>query len=182
MVKRQSSKLKLRVRFSYPAPLLFLLLSACADVQPTVQKMTESDYRVVGKLHKLEYDEIATIVDHHQGQRINFYVSSKGGNSEDLFLAMDSVYRHGNVHWYTLNECDSACAIMALATKHAHGEIRIHSFYSHRGHKVIPAPEYNEVVLNKLHSYGYETENFSYMFNSVEELWPMTLDDGKISK
>lgn len=183
MIKQQISNLRSWVEFSSLVQVLFVLLTACTTVeQQSVQKINETDYKIVGKFHKMEYDEIVSIVEHHVGQRINFYVTSHGGTSEDLFLAMDSVYRHGNVHWYALNDCSSACAVMALSTKHAHGEFRLHSFYKHRAHKVIPAPEYNLLVLDKLRSYGYETDNFSYMFNSVETMQPFTLEDDKFTK
>lgn len=162
--------------------LTLTMMVGCAPIEPSIKKINDTDYRITGKLYKLEYDEIIDIVQRHENQRINFYVSSHGGTSEDLFLAMDTVYRHGNVHWYALNDCSSACAVMALSTKHAHGTFRLHSFYSHHGHKVIPSPEYNELVLNKLRTYGYDTDRIHHMFHSVEELWPFVLNESEITE
>lgn len=145
--------------------------------------MSDTEYRITGKLDKNEYDEIIKIVQDNPGKRISFYVSSQGGTSVDLFEAMDAVYKHGQVHWYSLNHCDSACAVMALSTKHAHGEFRLHSFYKHYHHRVEASPEFNEKVLNKLGSYGYNTSRMYHMFHSVEELWPfMMYDDDMVEE
>lgn len=158
--------------------LVCFAMTGCATSEIT--KISEQDYKVVGKLHKEEYDEIITIVKQHPDQPLNFYVTSIGGTSEDLLDAMDTVHAHGLVNWYSIEYCDSACAIMALATRHAHGEFKLHSFYSHHHHKVRAAPEYNERILNKLHSYGYDTDQMHHMFDSVEQLWPVIIEDGKI--
>jgi|688.fasta_scaffold426779_2 hypothetical protein len=158
--------------------LLSISLMGCAT--PEITKLSEQDYKVVGKLHKEEYDEIITIVKQHPGQPLNFYVTSIGGTSEDLLDAMDTVHAHGLVNWYAVDYCDSACAIMALATHHAYGEFKLHSFYSRSHHQVLAAPTYNERILKKLNSYGYDTDRIHHMFDSVEHLWPIIIEDGKI--
>ena len=158
--------------------LLSIGLMGCAT--PEITKLSEQDYKVVGKLHKEEYDEIITIVKQHPGQPLNFYVTSIGGTSEDLLDAMDTVHAHGLVNWYAVDYCDSACAIMALATHHAYGEFKLHSFYSRSHHQVLAAPTYNERILKKLNSYGYDTDRIHHMFDSVEHLWPIIIEDGKI--
>jgi hypothetical protein len=122
-----------------------IILIGCAT--PEITKLSEQDYKVVGKLHKEEYDEIITIVRQHPNQPLNFYVTSIGGTSEDLLDAMDTVHQHGLVNWYAVDYCDSACAIMALATHHAYGEFKLHSFYSRSHHQVLAAPTYNERIL-----------------------------------
>lgn len=163
----------------YSYVMIASMLVGCAS-GPSIVKLDEQNYQVTGKLHKDEYDEIITIVKQHPNQPLNFYVNSIGGTSEDLIDAMDTVYQHGLVNWYAVEHCDSACAIMALATRHAYGEFKLHSFYSHRHHEVRAAPEYNERILDKLHSYGYDTDRMHYMFDSVEQLWPIIIVDGKI--
>lgn len=161
--------------------LLCLLLIGCTTVN-TVEHMKDSDYKITGHLDKEDYDEIISIVKKHPNERINFYVSSGGGTSADLFECMDTMYKHGNVHWYALNRCDSACAVLALSTRHANGSYRLHSFYKHHHHHVEAAPQYNEKVLEKLRGYGYDTDRIHHMFNSVEELWDITLNDGRIEE
>jgi hypothetical protein len=161
--------------------ILIVLLAGCAN-DPEIRHVKDNDYQITGKLHKLEYDQIIAIVKNNPDARINFYVTSHGGTSEDLFEAMDTVYQHGDVHWYVLDDCSSACAVLALSTRHANGELRLHSFYQRKYDKVIPAPEYNQQVLEHLKKYGYETARLNYMFHSVEELWPVTIDDGKIKE
>jgi len=165
------------MKFSVLIFLSFMLMG-CATQEIT--KISEQDYKVVGKLHKEEYDEIITIVKQHPNQPLNFYVTSIGGNSADLIPAMDAVYEHGQVHWYVVDRCDSACAVMAPATRHAHGEIKLHSFYSYHHHAAHPAPEYNERILAKLQSYGYDTVKIHHMFDSVEQLWTVNVIDGEI--
>lgn len=155
-------------------------LTSCATVTPEITKISEQTYRITGKLHQDEYDQIINIVKQHQDQTLSFYVTSIGGTSADLISAMDAVYQHGRVHWYVVEHCDSACAIMALATRHAHGQIKLHSFYSHHHHEVRAAPEYNERILAKLHSYGYDTARIHHMFDSVEKLWTVNVIDGEI--
>jgi hypothetical protein len=157
--------------------IFLLLLTACTATVPPIQKINDSEYKIIGKLDKHEYDEIIHIVKDNPSKDINFYVSSGGGTSDDLFEAMDAVYAHGHVHWYSLNQCDSACAVMALSTKHAHGEFRLHSFYKHHHHHVEASPEFNEKVLNKLGSYGYDQLRLYHMFHSVEELWPFCMNE-----
>ena len=163
----------------YSCILLAGVLISCANA-PAIVKVNEQTYKVTGKLHKEEYDEIITIVRQHPNQPLNFYVTSIGGTSEDLFEAMDTVHQHGLINWYSVDYCDSACAIMALATHHANGEFKLHSFYSRSHHQVLAAPEYNERILKKLNSYGYNTDRIHYMFDSVEQLWPVIIKDGKI--
>jgi hypothetical protein len=160
--------------------IILLMLISCADVPPAVEKLAENEYKVTGKLHKAEYDEIITIVNAHPHQHINFYVTSNGGTSDDLLPAMDAVYNHGMVYWYTVGQCDSACAVMALATHHAHGDIRLHSFYSRNHHKVQAAPGFNHIILDRLESYGYDKHKLMPMFHSVEELCSITVLDGNI--
>jgi hypothetical protein len=157
--------------------LLLLLLTACTATVPAIQKIHDNEYKVVGKLDKKEYDEIIHIVKDNPSKTINFYVSSGGGTSDDLFEAMDAVYAHGHVHWYSLNHCDSACAVMALSTKHAHGAFRLHSFYKHNHHHIEASPEFNERILDKLGSYGYDQSRIHHMFHSVEELWSFYMND-----
>ena len=161
--------------------LLNLILSGCAT-DPEITHIKDNDYKIVGKLHKIEYDQIISIVHAHPNAQVNFYVSSHGGTSEDLFEAMDAMYHHGDVHWYVLDDCSSACAVMALSTRHAHGKLRLHSFYQHKRNKVIPAPEYNAQVLEHLKQYGYDVDSISYMFNDVETMWPFTVDGNEIKK
>jgi hypothetical protein len=158
---------------------LCLLLVGCAGLT-SVQHVKESDYRITGKLDKNEYDEIISIVKKHPNENLNFYVSSIGGTSNDLFECMDTMYMHGHVNWYVLNQCDSACAILALSTKHAYGTYRLHSFYKHEDHHVYAAPDFNEKVMSKLRSYGYNTDKIHHMFNSVDVMWDITLKDGEI--
>ena len=86
--------------------LLCIILIGCAT--PEITKLNEQTYKVVGKLHKEEYDEIITIVQKYQDRPISFYVTSIGGNSVDLIPAMDAVYAHGRVHWHVVDYCDSA--------------------------------------------------------------------------
>ena len=160
--------------------VIFVLLIGCASNIPVVQQINDYDYKIVGKLDKPEYDEIISIVRTHPNELINFYVSSGGGTSADLMEAMDAVHNHGMVHWYTLNYCDSACGVMALSTGHASGGIRLHSFYTRHHNHIYPAPEYNIRILEKLGNYGYDTKYLNHMFYSVEELWDIRLDDGKI--
>jgi len=162
----------------YSSLILASILIGCTT--PEITKLSEQDYKVVGKLHKEEYDKIITIVKQHPNQPLNFYVTSIGGTSEDLLDAMDTVYQHGLVNWYAVDYCDSACAIMALATHHANGKFKVHSFYSHKHHQIIAAPEYNERILKNLNSYGYDTDRIHYMFDSVEQLWTIVIVDGKI--
>lgn len=156
---------------------LLLFLTACAATVPVVQKVSDNEYRITGKLDRAEYDEIIDIVHAHPGQVIRFYVDSAGGTSADLFEAMEAVHAHGQVHWYSLKHCDSACAVMALSTRHAHGEFRLHSFYKHHHHRVEPAPDFNEKILDKLGSYGYDKNRLNHMFHSVEELWPFYMNE-----
>jgi hypothetical protein len=159
---------------------ILLLLTACTATIPVVQKVADSEYRIVGKLDKEEYDEIIQIVKSNPNKTISFYVSSAGGTSADLFEAMDAVNKHGNVYWYSLDHCDSACAIMALSTKHAYGLFRMHSFYRHHRHHREAAPDFNEKVLNKLDSYGYDKNRLRHMFDSVEKLCPILMADDEI--
>jgi ATP-dependent protease ClpP protease subunit len=161
--------------------VLFALISGCAS-QHTITPLTDHDYKIDGKLYKDDYDQIKLIVDQHPHQRINFFVNSIGGTSGDLLIAMDAMYHHGDVHWYVQDHCDSACAIMALSTKHAQGTIRLHSFYSVHHHHIYTAPEFNQVIINRLEEYGYPRNKIDYMFRSVEELWPINIEDGVIVK
>lgn len=156
---------------------LSLFLTACTATVPAVHKIADNEYKIIGKLDKGKYDQIIQIVKANPNKVISFYVSSHGGTSDDLFEAMDAVYAHGHVHWYSLNQCDSACAVMALSTKHAHGEFRLHSFYRHNHHHVEASPEFNERVLSKLGSYGYDQSRLNHMFHSVEELWPFCMNE-----
>lgn len=156
------------------------LVVGCASDQLSIQKLKNNDYKITGKLDKDEYDEIIRIVKSAPNQQINFYVDSLGGTSADLFECMDTVYNHGMVHWYSLNHCDSACAVLALSTRHAHGHYRLHSFYKHHHHHIYPAPDFNALVLDRLGHYGYDTNQLNHMFHSVEELWDLTLDNGVI--
>jgi hypothetical protein len=164
--------------------LMFMLIFivGCAEINPSIEKIDETHYKIIGKLHKIEYDKIITIVEQHKNEQINFYVTSYGGTSEDLFEAMDAMYYHGNVHWYSINDCSSACAVMALSTRHAHGDFRLHSFYRRDKNRIIPAPEYNKKILKKLENYGYSTTNLQPMFYSVEEFCPITIDEYKITQ
>lgn len=162
--------------------LFCLTLAGCAEIEPEIKHVKDNDYKITGKLHKFEYDQIIDIVKTHPNARINFYVTSPGGTSEDLFEAMDAMYQHGDVHWYVLDDCSSACAVMALSTRHAHGKLRLHSFYQHKRNKVIPAPEYNEKVLEHLRQYGYDVNSISYMFGSVEKMWPFIVEGSEITK
>lgn len=154
-----------------------MLLTACTATVPTVQQVGDAEYRIVGKLDKDDYDEIIQIVKSNPNKTVSFYVSSPGGTSSDLFEAMDAVYKHGNVYWYTLDHCDSACAVMALSTKHGYGLVRLHSFYKHHRHHAEASPEFNEKVLNKLSSYGYDKNRLRHMFDSVEKLCPILMYD-----
>lgn len=161
--------------------LLSLIIAGCATTeQLSVEHLKGNDYRIVGHLDQDEYDEIIRIVRANWGKPVNFYVSSRGGTSHDLFECMDTLYAHGQVHWYVLDKCDSACAILALSTRHAHGTFKVHSFYKHHHHHVEAAPAYNELVLEKLGHYGYDVGYLSHMFHSVEELWDLRLEDGVI--
>lgn len=159
---------------------LCITLISCATISPEITKVSEQTYRIIGKLHQEEYDQIIDIVRQYPNQRLNFYVTSIGGTSADLIPAMDAVYKHGRVHWYVTEYCDSACAVMALATRHGHGEIKLHSFYAYHHHAAHAAPEYNERILDKLHSYGYDTARMHHMFDSVEQLWTLNVVDGEI--
>jgi hypothetical protein len=160
--------------------LCLVFLVGCNTVT-TIEQVNTHDYKIVGKLDKIEYDKIITIVKSHPNEPVNFYVYSNGGTSRDLFEAMDSMYYHGNVHWFS-TRCDSACAVMALSTKHAEGKFRLHSFYRRDRHQIYAAPEFNKQVLDHLQTYGYDTEKINYMFYSVEELWTITIHDGVIEK
>lgn len=161
---------------------LLLFLTACSSAPPAIQQIGEREYRITGRLDQTEYDNIIDIVNHYPGLPITFYVSSHGGSSADLFAAMDAVYKHGQVHWYSLNYCESACAIMALSTRHGHGEFKLHSFYRHHHHHVEAAPAFNELVLDKLDSYGYDKRQLNHMFHSVEELWPFMMNDATLTE
>jgi hypothetical protein len=161
--------------------ILSTLITGCAS-QHAITPLTDHDYKIDGKLIKTDYDQIKLIVDQHQGKRVNFFVNSIGGTSNDLLIAMDAMYYHGDVHWYVQDHCDSACAIMALSTKHAQGTIRLHSFYSKHDHHVYAAPEFNQVIIDRLEKYGYPRNKIDYMFRSVEELWPINVEDGVIVK
>ena len=169
------------IKIKHSLIIVFALLSACAG-QHTITPLTDHDYKIDGKLYKADYDQIKLIVDQHPHQRVNFFVNSIGGTSGDLLIAMDAVYHHGDVHWYVQDHCDSACAIMALSTRHAQGTIRLHSFYSRHDHHVYPAPGFNQVILDHLETYGYSRNNIDYMFRSVEEMWPINVEDGVIVK
>jgi hypothetical protein len=160
--------------------LLITILTACSTILPTIEKTTENEYKISGKLDQTEYDKIIDIVKEHPNQSVIFYVSSYGGTSNHLFEAMDAVYKHGHVEWYSLHQCDSACAVLGLSTKHAHGHFRLHSFFRYHNQHVEASPEFNEKVLNKLSGYGYEKLNLNHMFHSVEELWPFDVDESKI--
>lgn len=162
--------------------LLTVTLLSCAAQQPSdLTQWSHNEYRFFGKFQKAEYDKIIEIVQQHPKEKIVFYVTSHGGTSDDLFLAMDTLYQHGNVHWHSVNDCSSACAVLALSTRNAHGTFRLHSFYSHHHHKVMASPEFNERVLAKLKSYGYDVDELGYMFHSVEEMWPFDLEGSRIS-
>jgi ATP-dependent protease ClpP protease subunit len=160
--------------------LLSVAFAGCLTNPPAIEKIGEDEYKVVGKLHKSEYDEIISIVNQHPHQHINFYVTSYGGTSEDLLPAMDAVHNHGMTHWYTVDQCDSACAVMALATNHANGTLKLHSFYSRHHHEVQAAPGYNHIILDRLESYGYDRTKLTPMFRSVDRMCPITVLDGKI--
>jgi len=162
--------------------LLSCLLVGCATERLGVEHIKDRDYKITGHLDKDEYDEIIRIVKANPGQQINFYADSVGGTSADLFECMDTMYKHGMVHWYSLNHCDSACAVLALSTHHANGHYRLHSFYRHHHHHVEAAPNYNALVLERLGTYGYDTTKLHHMFHSVEELWDVTLTDGVIDE
>ena len=163
------------------ALILVACLSGCATTERlSIEHVHGTDYRITGKLDQDEYDEIIRIVKAHPKEPITFYVSSGGGTSHDLFECMDALYQHGQVHWYSLDRCDSACAILALSTRHAHGNYRLHSFYRHKDHHKEPAPYYNNLVLDRLGKYGYDTDKLHHMFHSPEVLWDITLDDGVI--
>jgi hypothetical protein len=158
----------------------FIIIQGCAIERLGVKHIRDRDYQVQGHLDR-EYDEIIRIVKSHPDQTINFYASSRGGTSHDLFDCMDALYQHGQVYWYSLDRCDSACAVLALSTKHAQGHFRLHSFYRHHNHHAEASPAYNHLILDHLGRYGYDTTKLDYMFHSVEELWDITLDDGKLS-
>jgi hypothetical protein len=168
-------------RFKRSLIVLSTLITGCAS-QHTITTLTDHDYKIDGKLVKTDYDQIKLIIDHHPGRRVNFFVNSIGGTSGDLLIAMDAMYHHGDVHWYVQDHCDSACAVMALSTKHAQGTIRLHSFYSRHNHHAYPAPEFNQVIIDRLEKYGYPRNKIDYMFRSVEELWPINVEDGVIVK
>jgi hypothetical protein len=160
--------------------ICFMIIQGCAT-EIGVKHIRDRDYKVQGHLDRDEYDEIIRIVKTHPGQTVNFYASSRGGTSHDLFECMDTLYQHGQVYWYSLDRCDSACAILALSTKHASGHFRLHSFYRHHNHHAEAAPAYNHQILDHLGRYGYDTTKLDPMFHSVEELWDITLNDGKLS-
>ena len=162
--------------------IIAMVLMGCSSTPSSIVKLDEHNYNVTGKLDKTQYDEIITIVKTHQNETINFYVYSLGGTSRDLFEAMDIMYTHGDVHWYSENQCDSACAVMALSTKHAEGKFRLHSFYRREHHQVYAAPEFNKLVLERLRSYGYDADSIRYMFDSVENLCTIYIHDGNIFK
>ena len=162
------------------AYILLAFLTGCATERLGVEHIKDRDYRVQGHLDRDEYDEIIRIVKSHPEQQINFYASSVGGTSHDLFDCMDALNQHGQVHWYSLDQCDSACAVLALSTRHANGSYRLHSFYRHRHHHAEAAPAYNAQILDRLGSYGYDVDRLHHMFHSVEELWDITLTDGVI--
>lgn len=159
---------------------LLLTASGCATSPEKLTSLTANSYRIVGKFSKTEYDKLIDIVNQHQGEPLAFYVTSHGGNSDDLILAMDALYQHGNVQWNSVGRCDSACAVLALSSKHAYGDIRLHSFYSFYHHKPYAAPEFNRVILDKLESYGYKIKDIGYMFDRVDTLWEVTVVDGHI--
>lgn len=160
--------------------ILLFCLTGCATDRLKVEHIQARDYKIQGHLDKDEYDEIIRIVKANPGQQINFYADSIGGTSVDLFECMDTMYNHGMVHWYSLNQCDSACAVLALSTRHAHGNYRLHSFYRHNHHHVEAAPNFNALVLERLGSYGYDKDKLHHMFHSVGELWDFTVNDGVI--
>jgi len=162
--------------------LLCLTLTGCATTpqQLTVEHIKEQDYKVTGHLDREEYEEIIRIVRANWGKPINFYATSHGGSSDDLFECMDTLYAHGQVHWYSVSHCNSACAILALSTRHGHGDFKMHSFYRRHHHYVETATRYNELTLEKLEHYGYDVGFLSHMFHSPEELWDLHLEDGVI--
>ena len=160
--------------------LLIFSLAGCTTQQLNIEHIKDRDYKISGHLDRDEYDEIIRIVKAHPNEQINFYVSSVGGTSYDLFDCMDALYQHGMVHWYSLDRCDSACAVLALSTRHAHGHYRLHSFYRHHHHHAEAAPNFNALVLDRLDGYGYDTNKLHHMFHSPEVLWDITLDDGVI--
>jgi hypothetical protein len=159
---------------------MILILSSCSTNLPVVEHTSTNDYKIVGKLDKQQYDEIIEIVRCNPGMRINFYVSSIGGTSNDLFLAMDSMNEHGNVHWYSVGYCESACAVMALSTKHAHGHFRLHSFYKKHGNHIEASPYFNGLVLQKLEVYGYDIHNIQHMFSDVYKMYPFVAEESVI--
>jgi hypothetical protein len=160
--------------------IILIFLTACSASVPTVEKKAEHEFKISGKLDQYEYDKIIDIVKSNPNQTVIFYVTSYGGTSNHLFEAMDAVYNHGHIEWYSLYQCDSACAVMALSTKHAHGHFRLHSFFRHYNHKIEASPEFNDKVLNKLSNYGYDKKYLNHMFHSVEELWSFDVDENKI--
>ena len=162
--------------------LLSCLLVGCATERLGVEHIKDRDYRVQGHLDRDEYDEIIRIVKAHPKEQINFYASSVGGTSHDLFDCMDALYQHGQVYWYSLDQCDSACAVLALSTHHANGHYRLHSFYRHHHHHIEAATGYNAQILDRLGSYWYDPAKLHHMFHSPEELWDITLTDGVIDE
>lgn len=157
---------------------ILCLVAGCASIPEKLTKLNDNNYRIIGKLDKPEYDTIIEIVSTHPNEAVNFYVTSHGGTSHNLVAAMDAVYYHGNVNWYSVDRCDSACAVMALSSKHAHGEFRLHSF--HPPHSDREAPEFNRVILRRLELYGYQTKSIAFMFEHVNPLWEVTIVDGMI--
>lgn len=158
--------------------LVLCLIAGCASVPEKLTRLNENNYRIIGKLDKPEYDRIIDIVADHPDEPINFYVTSHGGTSHDLIMAMDAVYYHGAVNWYSVDRCDSACAVMALSSKHAHGEFRLHSFHPPNSNR--EAPEFNRVILKRLELYGYPISDIGFMFAKVNPLWEITVIDGMI--
>jgi hypothetical protein len=161
---------------------IVLLLTACSSAPPAVQQVGDRQYTVVGRLDKMEYDSIIDIINHNPGLPITFYATSHGGSSAHLFDAMEAVHKHGQVHWYSLNYCESACAIMALSTRHAHGDFKIHSFYRKNHNHLELASDFNEKVLGMLGSYGYDCNRLNHMFSSAEVLWNVHMEDEVLSE
>ena len=164
--------------------ILAVLLTGCventAHEHVSVHQVTDHNYEFIGHLYSSDYDNILLILEHNPNQQLNFYVTSDGGTSRHLLTVMDALYSHGKVNWYVVDHCDSACAILALSTKHATGKVNLHSFYAEHHHVIHIAPQFNHLILAKLETYGYDTLKLEPMFTTVKKMWPVVLEDGVI--
>jgi ATP-dependent protease ClpP protease subunit len=160
-----------------------IILSGCTFTRPehvSIEQTSDSEYRFNGHLYATDYDNILSILAQHPGQELSFYITSDGGTSNHLIPLMDALYNHGKANWYVVDYCNSACAILALSTRHANGKLNLHSFYAVHHHSILMAHQFNQQVLDKLKIYGYNTEKLKPMFTTVKKMWTVTIKDGVI--